>query len=390
MQISSKGFTKATLTEYLDALTADIRADGTFGTDFTIKKEGVIDNIFATICNAFISLEDKVAYALKNKNPYEAEGQWQDDLYSLVGLLRNYATHTVVTRNIQGRQGTPIPVNSLVFKTSQGDEFYLNTAVTLDANGSAVGSFTAYESGAIECPTDSDLTLISAPSGVNNVYYATDNITIIGDEYEDDTEFRMRWLATNSVKSTAKTVGGMYSALMPLCGNNPLNLNIRQNRSTQKYDDLALHTMNIVINSGESDETIANAIFNNLTDGVGLDGTTTVTVQDDEGEDLDIKFTRPTSIDIYFNVEVVLKEDYYLFNVADNIKHAIVDNFNYAMGERIVASDFYQYISAIEGIDYISSIKVSDDGITFTATLKMDYDKYGQVALSNVDVSEAD
>ena len=388
MQIDGTGFTKATLIEYLDALTADIRAEGTFGSDFTIKKEGVIDNIFATICNAFIALEDKVAYALKNKNPYVAEGQWQDDLYSLVGLKRDYATHTVVTRTIEGTANLTIQPNELVFKTSQNDEFYLNTTITLDNTGKGVGSFTAYESGAVECPTDSNLTIVSAPTGVLSVYYISGNLTSIGDDYEDDTEYRMKWLATNSISPNAKTSGGMRSALLPLCNNNPNNIDIRQNRNSVVYSDFDKHTMEIVIKSSESDNTIAQTILNNLTDGVGLYGTTTVTIKDDENQDVDIKFTKPTSVAIYFNIEVVLKDNYSLANVSNEIKKAIVNNFNYNMGERVVANDFYQYINVVEGVDYVSTLEVGLSSSSYSPTITIDYDEYSTVETSDITVTE--
>ena len=35
---------------------------GNFGSDFTIKKQGVIDNFLTTTSNAFVSLEDIGAY----------------------------------------------------------------------------------------------------------------------------------------------------------------------------------------------------------------------------------------------------------------------------------------------------------------------------------------
>ena len=131
MQIDNTGFIKATLDDYLQYMTSVIQAEGTFGSDFTIKKEGVVDNVLATTSNAMVSLEDKIAFALKQFNPYTAEGQWQDQLYALVGLTRNFATYTIVTRTIEGTVGLEIGVNELVLQTSQGDQFYLNTTITI-------------------------------------------------------------------------------------------------------------------------------------------------------------------------------------------------------------------------------------------------------------------
>lgn len=390
MQIDNTGFVKATLTNYLEYMTSDIQEQGTFGSDYTIKKEGVVDAILSTTSNAMISLEDKIAFALKQLNPYTAEGEWQDNLYSLIGLVRNYATNTVVTRTIEGEIGTTIGINELVFRTSENDEFYLNTEVVIGETGKVEGSFTAYQSGSIKCPIDSNLTLVSAPLGILGVYYTEGNITTIGDDYEDDSEFRLRWLATNSIKSS-NTKGGMRKALLPLCDNKSENIKIRQNRNTTLDNpDLPKHTMNIVVKSAESNETIAETILDNLVDGVGLAGNTTVTLQDSENNDIDIKFTKATSVDIHFNIEIILTDGATIGTVANNIKKVIVDNFEYGLGQRVVANDFYQYINAIEGVDYVTTLEVGTDGITYSQTVTTDFDEYGSTILDNITVAEAE
>ena len=389
MQIDSTGFIKATLDNYLEYMTSVIQSEGTFGSDFTIKKEGVVDNILATVSNAFISLEDKIAFALKQINPYTAEGIYQDELYALIGLTRNYATNTVVTRTIEGTVGLNIGVNELVFETSQGDQFYLNTAVTIGATGKVVGSFTAYEVGSVACDEESFLKVVETPIGVLGVYFEQGNETTIGDDYEDDTEFRQRWLETKSIKG-GNTEGGMYSALLPLCNNSNKNISIRQNRSTQKYLDFPLHTMQIIVKSSESNETIANTIFNSLTDGVGLYGNIDVTVKDLSDEDVTISFSRAIPVNVYFNVEVVLKDNYILAQVKNNIKKAIVDNFNYAMGERIIANDFYEYMNKVEGVDYVTTLEIStgESNVPYAPTIVMDYDEYGTVSSEDITITD--
>lgn len=388
MQIDNTGFIKATLDNYLEYMTSEIQADGTFGTDFTIKKEGVVDNVLATTANAMVSLEDKIAFALKQFNPYTAEGQWQDELYSLVGLTRNYATYTIVTRTIEGDVGTQINANDLVFETSQGDQFYLNTAVTIGETGKVVGSFTAYASGSVACDEENNLSIITAPIGVVGVYFAEGNETTIGDDYEDDSEFRARWIETNSVKG-GFTEGGVYAALLPLVNNSTKNLTIRQNRNTQDYLDFPKHTIHIIIKSAASNETIAQTIFENLMDGVGLYGDIDIVVKDLSDEDVTISFSRAVSVPVYFNVEVVLKDGCVLAQVNNTIKQAIVDNFDYAMGEKVVANDFYQYINAIEGIDYVSTLEVSLDNQTYSDILTIEYNEYTTVDIANITVGEA-
>lgn len=386
MIINSTGINKSDLTDYLGFWTTKLRE--MYGSDYVIRKEGLVDNIATAGSLTCMALEDVMLYLAKQMNPYTAEGEFQDALYALVGLTRNYASFTVVTRTIEGTVGTVCDVGSVRFKNSATDDiFELNTAVTIGSDGKAVGSFTAIELGAIELEPEALLNIVDAPEGIVGVYYSEGNVTNVGDDYEDDSEFRLRWLATNSVKG-GNTEGGMYSALLPLCNNNKNNIVIRQNRATQVYNDFGLHTMNIVVKSAESDTTIANTIFDNLMDGVGLYGDIDVTVKDISDEDVVISFDRADDVPVYFKVEVVLKDDFILAQVNNSIKKAIVDNFDYAMGVKVVANDFYEYVNKIDGIDY-AIIKVSLDGLTWQDLLSMDYNEYATVEMTDITVVEA-
>ena len=388
MIINSTGIKKSDLTDYLGFWTEKLREQ--FGNDFVIKKEGVVDNIATAGSLTCMALEDVMLYLAKNMNPYTAEGEWQDALYSLVGLTRRFASYTTITRTISGLENQVCEVGSIRFKNSATDDiFELNTEVTLDANGVGVGSFTAIELGAIELESTATLEIVDAPEGVEAVYYSSGNITTVGDDFEDDSEFRLRWIATNSVKSS-NTEGGMRKVLLPLCDNEPKNIIIRQNRSTRDYLDLDLHTMNIVLKSAESNETIAETILENLVDGLGLDGTTTVTLQDSENNDIDISFTKGEDLPIKFYIEVVLLNGTTITNVTKNIKDAIINHFDYGLGERIIANDFYQYINAVDGVDYVTSLEIKAPGEEPSQTITVDFDKYAEISADNIYVTEAE
>ena len=386
MIINSSGITKSNLTDYLGFWTTKMQE--VFGNDYVIRKEGVVDNIATAGSLTCMALEDVMLYLAKQMNPYTAEGEFQDALYSLIGLTRQYASYTVVTRTIEGNANQVLDIGSVRFKNSAtNDIFELNTAVTLGANGKGVGSFTAIELGGIELSDDALLNIIDAPEGVVGVYYSEGNITTVGDDYEDDSEFRLRWITTNSVKG-GNTEGGMYAALLPLCNNSKSNLVIRQNRSGSTVDSIPAHSMQIVVKSGESNQTIAEAIFNNLMDGVGLYGSISETVKDLSDEDVTISFDRAVPVRTYFNVKVVLKDGFILAQVNNAIKKAIVDNFDYAMGERVIANDFYQYINAIDGIDYVTILEVSLNGSSYGQTINMDFNEYGTIATTDITVAE--
>ena len=163
MIINSTGITKSDLTDYLGFWTTKLRE--IYGNDFVIKKEGVVDNIATSASLTCMALEDVMLYLAKQMNPYTAEGEFQDSLYALVGLIRQYASYTVVTRTIEGTPNLSCPVGSIRFKNSATDDiFELNTEVTLGNDGKATGSFTAIELGAIDLDSSALLNIIDAPT----------------------------------------------------------------------------------------------------------------------------------------------------------------------------------------------------------------------------------
>ena len=392
MEINSTGIIKSDLTDYLGFWTTKLRE--IFGNDFVIRKEGVVDNIATAGSLTCLALEDVIMYLATQLNPYTAEGEWQDTLYSIIGLQRRYATFTVTTRTINGTPSTVCEAKSIRFKnTATDDIFELNTTITIGENGKAVGSFTAIELGGIELSDDAILEIIDAPDGITAVYFESGNITQVGDDYEDDAEFRARWLATKSVMPTSRTENGLRSALLPLVKNEK-DIKIRHNRTNSTVDGLSAHCMNIIIKSAYSDNDIAKTILASITDGVGLEGTgisgvqdITVTLQDSEGTDTDITFTRPQAVDIYFKVVATLNSGYTLDT--NKIKSAIINNFNYVLGEKVVANDFYTYLNALESIDYIDTLQISLDGTTWVNVLSLQYYQYGEVLAENITVSES-
>lgn len=392
MIINDTGITKSDLTEYLTYWVNNLRS--VLGNDYTIKKEGIVDNLATTSSLSNLAIEDVIMYLVKQMNPYTAEGEFQDFLYALVNLFRDYSTYTVISRTIQGTANTTYSAKSIRIKTkSTEDILELNTAVTTDGNGIAVGSFTAIELGSLDIDSSTEFNILDAPEGVEAVYYTSGNETSIGKDYEDDSKFRLKWLDTNSVQRTNKSGDGLKTALLPLCDNNAKNIKIKQNRtSSTDANGLFPHSLHIVLKSAESDTTIANTIFNNVSDCVDFNGTTEVVVEDSENHSVLIKFTRASEIKIAFNIEYVLKNGYTSSDVESNIKKAVVDNFSYELGERVVANDFYQYINALDGVDYVTTLEVKekDDVGNYAQTVVISYTQYSSVDITDITVAEAE
>lgn len=384
MIINSNGIEPFTIETYLGYWTAQLKEK--FGADFVIKAQSFISNLAITSSFINLGLEQQIEYLAKQLNPYTAEGIFQDALYALIGLVRRFATYTVVQRTIQGVAGTECAVGSVrIQNKSTKDIFVLNSAVTIGSDGLAVGSFTAVELGAIDLSNDSFIEIIDAPTGVISIYYTSGNVIGLGDDYEDDSEFRMRWISNQSLANSA-TKDGMRKTLENLV-ENPKDLNIVQNRTNSTVNGLPPHTIQVVIYSAESNKTIAQAIFDHLLDGVLTYGTTTVEIEDSSGTKEDISFTRATVVPIYFKVTVKIKSGYTKGQL--NIPQVIVDNFDLSLGEKVIANNYIEYINDIDGVDYIDDIKVSENGTTWVAVDVLEYNEIASVDKNNITVVEA-
>lgn len=383
MEINSTGVTQSNLTDYLAYWTSKLREK--YGNDFVIKPEGVVDNLATASSVTNMMLEDVLMYALKQLNPYTAEGEWQDYLYSLIGLERRYADFTIVQRTVSGTAGVNCEKGSIRFKNKATDDiFELNSTCKIGTDGTCKASFTAIELGGIDLPSEALLEIIDAPEGVTGVYYVEGDTINIGDDYEDDEEFRIRWQQNQSIANSA-TSGGVEKYLLDLVTNEK-NLNIIQNRTNSTVNGVPPHSMQIVIYSAESDETIAQKIFDHLLDGVLLYGETSIDITDSAGTTETISFTRAKSVPIYFKVQVKLKDNHQLPQLA--IRKAIVENFDLQMGDKVIANNFIEFIKDVEGVDYIADIKVSENGTAWVSVDSLDYNEIASIQSSHITVVE--
>lgn len=382
MEITSKGITAYTLTDYLAKWTEYLKSK--YGNDFFIKPEGVIDNLAVGVSASCLDFESILLFIAKNMNPYTAEGEFQDFLYSQIGLERRQATFTVIQRTVQGEAGATYEKGSITIKNDlTEDQFVLNDDLQININGVGVGSFIAIESGAIDIEDDALISVVSSPATVSGVYFTIGNEKSVGVDYESDAEFRDRWIQNQSTISSA-TDGGIKAALLPYCDNNTNNIKIRMNRNTVIYNDVPLHSQNIVVNSAYDDETIANVILSKITDGVGLAGDIEQTVLDSEGNEETILFSRATIVPIYFNIKVVLDDNITL----DQVKSTIIDEIKtlrFAMGDDVIANKSIPLVDAINGVNYVDTIQVSDDNNTWVNVFEIDEIELAEIEGVNVE-----
>lgn len=367
MKINKNGFILSTLNENLQVWVNRLKS--VFGNDFVIKKEGAVDNIATSSSLSIMDLENQVAFLIKQLNPNTAEGEWQDKLYSLIGLKRRQATYTVVSRTVEGTPNTEVPVGALMFENaSTKDQFKNNDVIQIGENGLGIGSFTAEESGAIDLPEDSSLNIITPLENITGVYFTTGNLVLLGEDYENDADFRERWQLTSS-QASANTTDGLYKALLDLVETKS-DLKIFENRTGEEVNGIPAHSQRIVLNSAYDDETIANVIMKHLVDGnmFGLQGQVSVEVQDSEGSTEVIKFDRAEILSVFLKVKVTIKDNIPLATaqqmIKDNVLKYITEN-KFDMGSKIWANMFASSIYQVDSVAAITELQISTNGTSW-------------------------
>ena len=373
MKINEKGFVLSTLDENLTTWTTALRT--VFGNGFNIKKEGVVDNVATASSLSKMDIENQIAFLIKQLNPYTSEGEWQDRLYSLIGLTRRQATYTVVSRTCSGTPNTVIAAGALTIENSSTkDQFKNNDPINFGSTGKAFGSFTAEESGAIDLPTNASIRIITPLANLAGVYYEQGNTIRIGQEYETDEEFRKRWML-NSSTASANTDDGLEKALLELV-NTDSDLQIFDNRTGETVDGIPAHSLRIVINTAYDDETVAQTIFKHLVDGnmFGLQGAISVKVTDSEGESETIKFDRAEVQDIYIQIRVAVQNGISMATIQTEIKDniiAYITGHGFDMGSIIYANMFAASVYEVNGVAGISQLKISKNNLNWVDQIQL-------------------
>ena len=143
------------------------------------------------------------------------------------------------------------------------------------------------------------------------------------------------------------------------------------------------HSFLVLVDGGTSVE-IARAIWDNRGAGVASVGNTSVTITDKFGYQREIKFSRPTPVNIYIQLELTtdqnFPEDGY-----DQIREAIINYVDgLSIGQDVLYSRLYTPINAIPGHQVDSMLIGTTNPPTGTSNIITNFDEVGQVLPENI------
>ena len=146
---------------------------------------------------------------------------------------------------------------------------------------------------------------------------------------------------------------------------NVTDVNVLQNNTddTDGFGTLRQHIWAIV--EGDTDDSIANVIYNTLSAGIGMRGQELVIVTSPvTGKDNEIRFDRPTYIEPDIEIEYVPLADFPV-DGEQRIKDALVAR-TFRLGEPLIFSRLYTPINSVPGVQ-VDKLEVDEDTVNILA-----------------------
>ena len=333
-----------------------------FGSDFSIKPEGVIDNIATTSGLLKNDIQEQIAILATQFDPESVEGIWQDALYERIGVTRLEAQKSTFVLKVQGAANLICNARSMTIRSkSDNNEFENISEFTTDENGVALVDFQCVIDGAIEVKSTDEFLIVTAPDGITSVAQADDLQFSIGRERESDNEFRIRF--RNSKALNAKATRNANLANLSKYVDNIAFLKIVDKKSDENF---VAGTVKIIAYHNTTDNIFAEAIFNTIADGIELIGDTEITVRDTSDEPVVIRFQNAEEIELSITADVKVRSGYYANTVFNKAKENIlkyIEERVFGLESIVYATEFIIPILETEGVEAVQSIKVKRNNI---------------------------
>ena len=355
MNIDSQGYTLDTLDDILSAFETFLRDK--YGDDFYIQAKSVISNIFTTVAFQEMSLQEQIAFLIKQFDPEQAEDEFQDALYERLLVYRIKAEKTVVERTIVGAAGLSVAAGEVSFRNKATlDEFVNKDTVTIGEDGSVVADFECVLFGAIDLPENAEIEVLSMPIGVTGIETGEEPKIDMGRARETNEEYRVRFRKEKSRNAKA-TRNANYTNLGQYVDDmSYLNIVDKKTDNTMNAGEVK-----IIVNHNTTDTIFANAIFNTVADGIDTIGTTSVTVKDDANEDVQINWINASFTQIAIEGDLKVKSGFFYQSVANAVKSSILEYVQkriYGLGQTVYANEFIIPAYEVEGVENLTNLQV--------------------------------
>lgn len=341
---------------------------------------------------------DALLCLFNQMNPDYATGRFQDGIGRIYFQDRISAQGTIVTATCNGAVGTLIPAGS----TAQDETGYIYqsiNAATISPTGNVDVQFQNQTTGPIPCGVGELNQIFATVSGWDSI--TNDSSGVVGIDVESRVAFETR-RRQSVARNGSNTDASLLAVLLETDGvldayvwSNRTDVTV--NKGTTNFPVVG-HSIYIGVYGG-ADFDVANAILSRKNPGANLNGDTNYSIEDRENYSspypvYDMQWQKTTPTRIYFNVEIEENENL-PSDISTQVKSMVESVFNgeyegitkARIGARINSGNYYAPIISISP-DYlnISSITISQDGISFTQSVTPGIDQIPTIQQSDIEV----
>lgn len=353
--LTPSGFETKAVGDILDDLEAEQRAQISPSLNLsTTSVLGQLNGIFAAALAELWQLAQSVYSAF---DPNASQGASLAALATLTGTVKRPATKSTVTATVNLDGLTTLPMGSVASVSGNPAARFLTLAAV-----SNLGGVPANFSVAMEAETAGPvvalagtLTIIAEPvTGWNSVTNALDAVE--GKAEETDEELRLR-REVELRAAGATTTGAIRSDLLR---DVPFVTAVQVYENDTDYtnvDGVPPHSFEAVVRGPDvptaaDNQAVANEIFQSKAAGIQSYGTTIKIVEDSQGFEHTIKFTRPTIRNVWLTFNVTVDDTIYPVDGDAQIKQAVADfgDETYKGGDDVILAALCVPVFSVPGV----------------------------------------
>jgi len=374
--LTAEGFTPKTLEEIQNSIESKLEVLSP-GFDFSPESpDGQMINIMSLeLAQAW----NELYTVYHSYNPNQAIGAGLRNLGLITGIAYGAATRSQAIVGLVGTTGVTVPAGSVVID-GNNNEFVTQYTAVIPANVQVVATL----SGPIEVPAGSLVTPKTIITGWDSCTQALDGTT--GATAQTAQQFRT--LRNRTVLRNYKGTPDVMQARLYEAGLTQVNVKQNTDAVSSLPDGTPPNQVHVIISpvATVSDADVARIILNTKPAGVSTYGSTSVVLDDTQGNSHTIKFTKATAKNIYVNLDVTFL-DADIAGAQEAIIADVVSSINnLQVGERVIISRLYSSVTPYgkaqvntleigftDGGEGTSNLTIGDNEFAFCADSLIDF-----------------
>jgi len=329
--------------------------------DFEILPDSIIENIANLVWLNNLDLTSIIEFISTQYNPESASGDWQDSLYERIGIHRYPPQKTVFSACVSGSKNFYCDAESITIRSkTDNNEFVNTTAFTTNSQGDATIDFQCITDGIITVSPNDEFDIVIAPEGINTIVLADDFQLVTGCKKESDDDYRERFRISKSLNSCASRFSSISGMSQYVESQEFLEINDKKDENGMESGKIE-----IIAHHNTTDEIFAKAIYDMTAEGTELIGNTSVTIKDERGEDIEIRFEKAEPLEVSILATIKIDAGYNNDTVISIAKSKVVEYVKtrrFGLGSTIYATEFIIPLLNTPGIEAVTEVKIKSNG----------------------------